>query len=348
LGLHEEVAAIRNSVAVSRMDHVNALRLRGARTYPALDRVIAADLHLRDGQMIQSLILDQEGRLFADVYLGCDDEEFFLLAEGPVATDLVAVLARQFTTDGVEIVDQSATHGLVMINGPYAWELLGLLAGPDIVGLPYHTFFHFDGGIGFRAGKTGEYGYGLLVPRENVDGLVARLLELGAGLDVAGAGLEALDQCALENGYLSIRREGREPVTPIELQLQWRVSYRKQYLGSEALVRRRREGPRQRLTYLVSKSPLETGSEVTLEERPVGRIVNSGYCALREDWTALALLDIHFAHPGIGAFRTGDERRAEVRSVSAPLLNNRSLHVSPQIHSYATRHEFVFPPLLRP
>jgi glycine cleavage system aminomethyltransferase T len=346
MSLPEELSAIRNSVAVSRMDHVIALRLRGERLFAALDRVIAADLHLRDGQMLQSLILDEQGHVFADVYLGCDDDEFFLLAEGPSAAELTAFLSRQFASDGVEIEDQSASHGLVMLNGPYAWELLALLAGPDVVGLPYHTFFHFDGGLGLRAGKTGEYGYGLLVPRQDVEGLCARLLELGGSLDARAAGLEALDLCALENWHLNIRREGREPVTPIELQLQWRVSYRKNYVGSEALVRRKREGPRQRLTCLVSKRALEVGSEVTLAERSLGRIVNVGYSTLRQDWTALGLLDIQFAHPGIDALRAGVDR-VELRTVSPPLLNNRSLHVSPQIHSYATRNEFAFPSLLR-
>src|SRR5205814_7049485 len=101
---------------------------------------------------------------------------------------LDAALRGAMGGDGVTIETQASSHGLVTLNGPYAWELLALLAGPDAVGLPYQTFFHFDGGLGFRAGKTGEYGYGLLVAHDRVDGLCARLLELGAPLDAAAAG----------------------------------------------------------------------------------------------------------------------------------------------------------------
>ena len=36
------------------------------------------------------------------------------------------------------------------------------------------------------------------------------------------------------------------------------------------------------------------------------------------------------------------------RSVSPPTLNNRSLFVSPQLHSYATRSGIELPPLARP
>ena len=149
-------------------------------------------------------------------------------------------------------------------------------------------------------------------------------------------------------GIRACKGEGREPATPIELQLQWRLSYRKTYVGSEALLRRRQEGPRQRLTCLVADRPLEVGSSVLLRGSVVGRIVNACYSPIREDWVALALLDVAWAHPGIGAFRAeaGGEH-VPMRSLSPPLLNNRSLHVNPQVHSYRTRGEFEFPPLPR-
>jgi glycine cleavage system T protein (aminomethyltransferase) len=349
VGVREEVYAIRHSVAVCRMDHMRSVRVRGANVYEALDGIVPADLYVRDGQILQSLLLDESGRTFADIYLGCDDEEFLILAEGPTGGELSAHLERHLAPGGgIAIEDQSTSHGILALDGPYAWELLALLAGPDVVGLPYLTLFHLDRWICLRAGKTGEYGYVLIVPREDLEGLYARLLELGAVLDASAANLEALDQCALENWYFNIRREGMEPVTPIELQLQWRVSYRKSYVGSEALMRRRREGPRQRLTCLVSGEPLLLGSQVSLNGRTVGRVVNPGFSSIRGDWVALGLLEIAWAHPGIDLFQVEiDGSAVAARSVTPPLLNNRSLHVSPQIHSYAARHEFNFPSLRR-
>lgn len=344
----EAVRALRRSVAMSRMDHVHCLRLEGEEVFEGLDRVVAADLYLRDGQMIQSLLLDESGQVFADIYLGSDNEGFFLLAEGPSDADLETYLRRHCHPHDVAVRNLNPTHALVTLNGPYAWELLALLAGPDVVGLPYLTFFHFDRGLCFRAGKTGEYGYGVLLDRADLDAWWAQALELGADLDVAAAGLEALDLCALENWHFNIRREGREPITPVELQLQWRMSPQKEYLGSEALARRRGEGLRSRLTCLVSPEAIAAGNEVLLEGKAVGRVVNAGYSETREDWVAQALLDIEIAYPGIDAFRVASAGGAvPARSASPPLLNNLSLFLSPQIHSYAARHEFTFPPLAR-
>ncbi len=346
MSIREESTALRTSATFSRMGHVRHLRLRGTRVREALDRLIPRELFLHDGQLLHSLLLDEAGRIFGDVYLGCDDEEFVLLAEGPTASELADHVRRHAGGTGVDVEDRSESHALVAIDGPYAWEVLAALAGDDVIGLPYLTLFHFDGGTCFRAGKTGEYGYGILVRRGDADALWERLVELAPRWDAAVAGLETLDLAALENWFFNVRREGRESVTPIELQLQWRVSYHKDYVGSEALARRRSEGPGERLTCLVASQPLEQGSAVELDGEHVGRIVNASFSWVRDEWVALGLIAVRCAHPGIDGFRVkGAQGIVCARSVRPPLLNNRSLYVSPQLHSYATRHEVPFPPL---
>jgi len=72
--------------------------------------------------------------------------------------------------------------------------------------------------------------------------------------------------------------------------------------------------------------------------------VNAGWSESRNDCVALAMMDIAWAHPGIAELTVGD---TSARSVSGPVLNNRSLFVSPQMHSYATRAEIEAPPLVR-
>jgi hypothetical protein len=56
------------------------------------------------------------------------------------------------------------------------------------------------------------------------------------------------------------------------------------------------------------------------------------------------LIEIGLAHPGI-EFRTssGAGFGQAVRSVSPPVLNNRSFHVSPQLHSFGARDEVELP-----
>ena len=70
----------------------------------------------------------------------------------------------------------------------------------------------------------------------------AQAEELRQGLLAAGRRFEllevsqaALDQCALENWFFNIRREGKAGLTPLELGLQWRLASGKNFVGAKAV-----------------------------------------------------------------------------------------------------------------
>lgn len=338
--IENQLRALRRSVALSDLAHVACLKLTGAGAFEALDRLCPAQLFLRDGRLLHTLLLSDDGRPFADIYVGRDDQEFLVLSEGPSAQALIAHLKQHAPPAALfDVQDLGQTHALLGLNGPYAWELLSELEGPQVVGLPYLEFARANtGGQTVRVGKTGEYGYYLLVPQAKAAGVRDRLVELGATYELAIAGLEALDHCALENWFFNLRREGQGEVTPLELQLQWRLKLGKQYVGSDAIARRRAAGIRERLTCVISPKPLKIGEAVLHEGRPIGRIANAGFSLERQDWVGLAFLELALAHSGLGF--------DGVRTSSPPVLNNLSLHVDPQRHTWRARAETQFPPLV--
>lgn len=336
--------AVRTSVALSAQPHVRCLRVSGEGAFQAVDRVCPRELFVRDSQMMHTLMLDEAGTTAADVYVCRDDEAFILLVEerpGFSAHDHLRAAAGP----GVAIQPLDGTHQLVSLDGPYAWELMAELVGPHVVGLPYMSFFHGEGWTCFRAGKTGEYGYALLVESARAAGLVARIQELGRPFDLGEVGLDVLDQCALENGFFNIRREGSAGLTPLELQLQWRVSRRKEgFVGAEALARHRQEPARRRLQCLIAPEPLAAGEPVSFAGQPVGTVLNAGLSPSLGAWAALAILELPFAYPGVDLeVGAGPARRA--RTAVPPLLINRSLLVSPHRDSYHSRTARDLPPL---
>src|SRR5439155_17400816 len=139
-------------------------------------------------------------------------------------------LAAHRRGQGVAIEDTSESHGFLCLGGPYAWEVLAELTSPEVIGLPYLGFFHERAERGlamscFRAGKTGEYGYDLWISRDQLAGVRARLAEVGRAFDLAEISPDALRVAALENWFWNARHDVRPGLTPIELQLQWRVTY---------------------------------------------------------------------------------------------------------------------------
>ncbi len=344
MSLRDEVQALRTTTALAEGGHVVCLRLSGDDAFGTLDRLCPAPLSLQDTQMRLTVLLREDATVFADVYVARDDEAFYLLSEGPSADTLEAWVRTHATGPRLELERYDRTHRILSLHGPWAWELLAACLGADVMGMPYLSFLRGASGVVcFRGGKTGEFGYELLVPNAEFAGLRAGLEQHGRDWGLQPVSLAALDQCALENWFFCIRHEGTAGLTPLELGLQWRLAPGKAFIGADALEARRAKGFVARLTCLVVEGPVAPGDVVELEGTPVGKVVSSGESPVLGKWVAAGLLELPVAVPGLSGLRVGGQA---ARTVSPPVLNNRSLHVSPQRHTWADREAAGFPPLV--
>lgn len=342
MSLREELDAIRLATAWCDASPMVVLRVSGAAAFATLDRLCPAALSLQDTQLRPTVLLREDGTVFADVYVARDDEHYFLLSEGPSAVELEAWVRTHAAGAALQLERLESSHQLLSLHGPWAWELLASVLGPDVIGMPYLSFLRCEGGtICFRAGKTGEYGYELLVPNAEFETVRGSLLKHGPGWNLAKVSLDALDQCALENWFFNIRKEGAAQLTPLELGLQWRLAPTKDFIGAPA-VKARRSAQKTRLTCLLADAAVAVGAAVLLDGREIGKVLSAAESPALGSWTVAALLELPLAMPGILRLRIG---HATARTVSPPVLNNRSLHVSPQRHTWADRGAAQFPPL---
>ena len=349
----EIMNALRTGVAVTRAKHVHALRLSGPGALDLLDAVTTSRLFARENQMLQTLLLDAAGSPFADAFVCLDEDSWILLAEGPSFDALRAHLERvrlaRAPAAEVAITDLLTLNELWNIDGPFAWEATAALLGPEILGAPYLSFMHLREATCFRAGKTGEFGYCLLVAKAKAAALWARLLAIGAPLGLLEADLAALDQCALENWHFTIR--ALDPalcLLPAELQLQWRVDAGKQFEGAEAMRAKLAQGCTRRLTCFVAKTQVAPGQEVRLDDQRIGAVLQAGYSSTRGDWVGWAVLDTAQAWAGIRRYHVvGAAGPVPIETSSPPVIDNRSLFVDPRKHTWRTRDEQGFPPLVQ-
>lgn len=387
-----EMHALRSAVGISLLEHVVVLRIDGPGAFALLDRLSTAPLYLRDGEIRQTLLLNEAGVPVADASIASDQDGYFLLADGLAEAELLDYVERYgrslpgregpagVASGEATVTSLGQSHQLWSLNGPYAWELASLVLGPSVVGMTYMTTYRPPAGgpaeeiVCFRNGKTGEYGYDLLVPRHRAAALGTSLFQHGDRVGCARVELPALNQAALENWQFNMRTlrafrglsrltastspgEG-EPddvggcesiVTPIELQLQWRVGYDRGFLGAEALRRRREQGSAAvRLTCFTAADAVTAGEEILWGDEVIGRVFASGWSHLRGDQVGAAFIRTKLAHPGIDRFaaRTARGTRVAIRTRTPPLLNNRSLYVDQHRHSYATRATDTFPSLV--
>ena len=333
MSVADEVRAIRSSAGLSRPGHVAIARVEGPGALDLLQRASTQSPYVREGRVRHTLLLREDASVFADAFVVKVEDAFVVLAEGPTERDLFRWLASTKRDEQVEVRGMSHEWVAFGVDGPYAWEVVSGVLGPVVLGMPYLTLLRRDEVLCLRAGKTGEYGYVLLVPREGAAEMETRLLEVGRALDLAAVGLEALDVCALESWHFSMRNMRRAELTPIELQLQWRVVYTREFIGAEALRARRAEGAKARVTCFSSAAEFTPGERVRLGELEVGEVLAARASPTLGVTVGSVLLDRRFAHPHL-SLTAGDRA---LRTMTASLVDNLSLRVQPHKHSYATR-----------
>ncbi len=339
MSLVDEVHAIRNSAGLSDASHVVAVRIEGVGALELVQLASTQAPHAREGRVRQSLLLRDDATIFADAFIVRADDGFLLFAEGPSESELVAWLEtlRDRANLSALVVGMSAVWVVFGVDGPYAWEVVAKLLGPIVLGQPYLSLLRRDELLCLRAGKTGEYGYLIFAPRDAAAEVRSKLTEGGGALDLATVSLEALDVCALENWHFSWRMLGASSLTPIELQLQWRVVYTRAFVGADALRTRRAEGIRARTTCFVSSSSLRGGERVLLEGIDVGEVLSTVASPTLGQTVGAALLLARFAHPHLPLTAETPNGLASLRTCTASLVDNLSLHVQPHKHAYATR-----------
>lgn len=339
--LRDELTAIRLASALAEVGHVVCLRLTGDDVFPTLDRLVTSALTLQDAQLKTTLLLRDDGTVFADAIVGRDDEAYWLMTEGPTVDELTAWVTKHQTGADVKVERIDETHRHLAVHGPWAWQLLATCLGPDVMGMPYLSMLRSSSGVVcFRAGKTGEYGYELLVPNAAAEELTRAIEKEGQALELRRVGLEALDLCSFENWFFSMRREGTFGLTPLELGLQWRCAPQKTFVGSEALAAKKQKFTH-RLTCLIVDAAVAEKAEITLDGERIGHVEAVAYDPLLDRRVASARLPLALAVPGIPVSIGG----VSGRTVSPPILINRSLSVSAQRHTWADRELAGFPPL---
>jgi glycine cleavage system aminomethyltransferase T len=335
---YEGYLAIRNSVALEEETDLHCFLIRGKDAFKLLDQICPCNVFLQNGQMKHTLLLDENAVPFADVYICRKWEDAYLFGYWSSSVNMIDwIKQHQGSVSDFSIIDLNESNFFLTLNGPYAWELCANAVGAHILGMPYLSIMLENFGMVFRAGITGEYGYHLMFPLEQKKEWTDVLLEAGKPFDLVVTDSSARAQCTLENFFFDLNREGQYQLTPPELQLQWRLSRQKaKYPGSEAMQGIREKGWDRRLTCFITKNPAMVNDEIFYEKESVGQVISIGYSPLKKEFIGKALIRKPYWHAGLSGFHVNHQ---ELVTISAPAIDNRSIHINLNLDSYFTRNE---------
>jgi aminomethyltransferase len=271
----EEHRAVRTVAGVFDVSHMGQLRLAGDGAHAYLQARLSNDLdRIESGAAQYTLLTNERGGIVDDLiaYRRGPDDYLLIVNASNVDADH-GVLA--------EAENASAEWALLAVQGPRAFELLGIEVAPftfrervDVLGVSC---------LVAGTGYTGERGCELGCAPDDAPGLWDAILARG----ITPCGLGARDTLRLEVCYPLHGNDISPERTPLEAGLGWACALDKEFTGVDVLRRQKEEGPAEKLVAFVMEEAgiprqgmrIEEGGEVTSGTRSptLGTSIGLGY-----------------------------------------------------------------------
>lgn len=345
----DQYYAVRERVGFQNLSGLPKIILSGADAIALCNSLILTDLtRLPTNQMQPSVMLDDAGRMIADIQILNRGTHLLVLADGDNRADILARFnGAKCNFPDVTIKDETDQLALFSVDGPYSWELLKVFLGLGIIGVRFLEVVPeqqiADVPVTLcRAGKTGEYGYLLLAEGQHQQALQAALEEAGKPFDMREFGQEAAALFRLENRVLNPAAEGAAAGNVLELNTRVMFSRDKSdHAGRAALLRVIDQGVAQRLTGICFTAltdetgvTIPPGSRLTAGGCKVGTLVTASYSFTLGHWIGLAMIDEACACVGLMLSVVTPDGEQRCHSVSAPFIFNKSMSIRPQEDSF--------------
>jgi len=302
-GILAEHAHCRQSVVVFDTCHMGQIAIRGSDAAGELSRLLTQDAAaLPVGRARYGLLLNERGGILDDtILLRLADDEFLLVVNaGPRDSDfdwLAWHMSRSVTLE-----DRSQSWGKLDVQGPGSFAALRPLVDAHLEKLAYFHVVRAQccgrQAIVSRTGYTGELGYEIFLPMEDVPAVFDELLSREA---VRPAGLGARDSLRLEMCYPLYGQDIDEETTPLEADLGRFVDLRREFMGAAALRAVAAVGVRRRLVAFRAETRrrAESGMEIAAPDgRIVGAVTSAAFAPSLGVSIAMGYVEAACAHSG--------------------------------------------------
>lgn len=299
----------RHAAGLFDICHMGQIEVKGPQSFSFLQRVMSRNLEGQaDGQIKLCVMTNEDGGIMDDltVYKFGSENYMIVTNASTLEKDFVWLKAqsKQQAFDKLEIKDISNATGKLDLQGPKAQEILQPLLSEDLGQLRFYramqTTIIDTKVIISRSGYTGEDGFEIYTPADRTGGVWDAILDAGSSHGVKPVGLGARDTLRLEAGMMLYGHEMDNSITPFEVVYDWLADLNKEFIGCEALKKRKQAGISRRLVgfEIIGRGIARNGYGVLRDGRTVGNVTSGTFSPTLGKAIGMAFLPIALTHPG--------------------------------------------------
>jgi glycine cleavage system T protein len=304
-GISSEYQAVRNQVGLMDLSFRGKIRLAGPERTQFLHGMVTQDIKgIREGFGAYALMTDPKAHILADMKVYNLGDWFLLDVEPELKNKVITTLDKYLLVEAT-LTDISDQYGLLSLQGPKSETLLRtLLSEPTI---PTEEYQHLRSKltgveiIVIRTGYTGEIGFELLVPQEQIKEVWEVFMLQDSVIPV---GMAVLDILRLEAGIPRYGIDIDENNLPLEVGVEKQaISYTKGcYIGQEVIARMKYRGHANRflmgLRFQGEKVP-QKKDKIRKEDKEIGWMTSAVFSPGFKSVLGMGYVHREYAQPGI-------------------------------------------------
>lgn len=333
MGVLKEHLHTREKVGLFDVSHMGQIKLIGADAKKALEALVPVDIvDLPSDQQKYALLTNEAGGILDDLMVANAGDFLFVVVNAACKTQDIAHL-KVHIADRCEIVELT-DRSLLALQGPMAVIVLKRFA-PDCHDMVFMTFkiMKIDGIECFvtRSGYTGEDGFEISVPSDNVEQLARLLLSQP---EVAPIGLGARDSLRLEAGLCLYGHDLTQETSPVEASLLWAISKARRaggervggFLGAERVLTQVAKGVQRKRVGLigVEKTPVREGADIVdAQGQVIGHVTSGGFGPSISKPIAMGYVESEFAVVDTMVYAIVREKKVPMVVTKMPFVPQR-------------------------
>jgi len=300
-GIIAETEQCRKSVALFDTCHMGEFRFKGDIKTSGIEKAVS--FHIEKvplGRCKYGFLMNDKGGVVDDliVYRTAEDELMIVVNAATCENDFNYM--SSFLKD-CEFENQSDKTAKIDVQGPLSKDVMSGFFNADFNDMKYFSFIRADYKgkeiLISRTGYTGELGYEIYCD-VSIAGEIWNMLLTDDRVKPAGLG--ARDILRLEVGLSLYGHELTEDITPVEAGLPFFISFDKDFIGSDVLLKQKAEGTKRiKIAFAAgSRRSPRSGFEIFAGGKLIGEVTSGVFSPMLKSGIGVGLVDAEFSEIG--------------------------------------------------
>ena len=284
-----EVRALAENVGIMEVSGFNRYEISGAGASQWIEGLFCGPTPKKVGKVGLVYSLTEHGKVLSEATIAkLEADRFWYGSAAAAEFHDMDWLEKHKPTSGVEIKSLTASYTILVLAGPKSRELLAKVSPRNDwsnEAFPWLTskqvYLGFSEALAMRVSFSGELGWELHIPNEQLYAAYQALNVAGAEFGLSRFGLYATESMRLEKGYKHWKADLIDEYSPFETGLDRFVRLNKpDFVGKEALVKLAEQGPKRKFVTMIVEcevAPAHGGDSIYKKDELIGTVSSGGW-----------------------------------------------------------------------